>query len=72
MATFNELFEHCAQLRAQILADISTCRSDGWRLIRNDEDVTEIWLRDQQDRADKLGNIIAGQHKPPVYLYGAF
>jgi hypothetical protein len=72
MATFNELLDHYAQLRAQILADISTCRSDGWRLIRNNEDVTETWLRDQQARADKLGNMIAAHYRPPVCLYGAF
>jgi hypothetical protein len=45
MAPFNEPLEHYAQLRAEILADISTRRSNGWRLIRNDEDITEAWLR---------------------------
>jgi hypothetical protein len=72
MATFKELLEHSAKLRAQILNDIESCRATGLRLIRNNEDITESWLRTQQSRADKLGCVIEANEKPPVYLYGAF
>jgi hypothetical protein len=72
MATFNEVLEHNAQLRAEMLDDIKTWREGGWRLIRSNEDITETWLRDQQARADKLGSVSAPNEKPPAYLYGAF
>jgi hypothetical protein len=72
MATFTELLEHYAHLRAQMLDDIAACRSAGWRLVRNNEDITETWLQEQQARADELGGLIAANEKPPVYIYGAF
>jgi hypothetical protein len=72
MATFNELLEHTAKLRGQILDDIAACRAGDLRLIRNNEDVTEKWVRDQETRADKLAGVLAANEKPPVYLYGAF
>jgi hypothetical protein len=72
MATSNELLEHCARLRAQMLDEIAACRSGGWRVMRDNEDITEPWLQEQQARADKLARLIAPHEKPPAYIYGAF
>lgn len=72
MATSNDLLEHYAQLRNQMLDDIKAWRKGGWRLVRDDEDITERWLQEQQARADKLTSLIAPTDKPPVCIYGAF
>lgn len=72
MATVDELLEHYAQLRSQILDEIAVLRSGDCRLIRNNEEITEAWLQDQQSRADELGSMIAAYEKPLLYVYGAF
>jgi hypothetical protein len=72
MVTRGELLAHYNQLHARMLGDVKAWRSGGWRLVGNNEDLTERWLKDQQARADELASIIAADEKPPVYLYGAF
>jgi hypothetical protein len=63
MAAIDELLGHYRKLRSQMLDDIKFWRENGWRLRKNDEDITEKWLADQQRRADNLGWIIAAHEK---------
>lgn len=60
------------QLHAQIIGDIKAWRSGRWRLSRNNEDITERWLQDQQARADKLATMVGVNEKPRLYLYGDY
>lgn len=72
MPTFHELLSQTTELRRQILDDIKAWRASGCRIIRNNEDITEAWLGDQQARADKLTSMIVPTEEPPLYVYGAF
>jgi hypothetical protein len=63
MAIVDKLIEHFRQRRAQILDDIQRWRDGGWKLRKNNEDITEDWLTEQQRRADELGSIIADYEK---------
>lgn len=72
MAALSELLDHYSRLHAQMLNDIKAWRSGGWRLVGNNEDMTERWLKDQQTRADKIRSMIAADEKPPLCVYGMF
>ena len=72
MSSIAKLLEQYSQLHGQMLEDIKTWRSGGWRLLRNNEDITERWLQDQQTRAEELGSLVAPVEKPTLYLYGDY
>jgi hypothetical protein len=59
----DELLDHYRKLRADMFDDIAFWRRHGWRLRKNDEDITDKWLADQQSRTDELGAIVAAHEK---------
>lgn len=65
----NNLLGH---LHAQIIDDIKAWRSGGSRLSRNNEDITERWLQDQQARPDKLATMVGINERLRLSLYGDY
>jgi hypothetical protein len=64
VAAIDELLAHYRKTRDQMLDDIKHWRENGWKLRRNNEDITEEWLTDQKRRADTRQYIKAHGGRP--------
>lgn len=70
MAASDDILDDYRKLHAQMLGDIRRWRANGWRLRKDDEDITEKWLAYQRRRADDLARIILAQEKRDVLRAG--
>jgi hypothetical protein len=70
MAASDDILDDYRKLHAQMLDDIRRWRADGWRLRKDDEDITDKWLAYQRRRADDLARIILAHEKRDVRCAG--
>jgi hypothetical protein len=66
MAPSDDILDDYRKLRTRMLDDIRRWRANGWRLRKDDEDITEQWLAYQRRRADDLARIILAHEKRDV------
>jgi hypothetical protein len=70
MAASDDILDDYRKLHGQMLDDIRRWRANGWRLRKDDEDMTDKWLAYQRRRADDLARIILAHEKRDVFRAG--